>query len=92
MASVLVFPGFAAAYDGLVEKKVFMLPSFTTRNGSVLVDVRFGYETYGSLNSNKDNAILILPAFASTGHVAGKFAETDQQPGYWDSIIGSGRP
>jgi homoserine O-acetyltransferase len=92
MASVLVFPGFAAAYDGLVEKKVFMLPSFTTRNGSVLVDVRFGYETYGHLNGNKDNAILILPAFASTGHAAGKFAETDQQPGYWDSIIGSGRP
>jgi homoserine O-acetyltransferase/O-succinyltransferase len=92
IASVLVFPGFAAAYDDLVEKRVFMLPSFTTRNGSVLIDVRFGYETYGNLNSNKDNAILILPAFASTGHVAGKFAETDQQPGYWDSIIGSGKP
>jgi hypothetical protein len=58
---VLVFPGFAAAYDGRVEKKVFVLPSFTTRNGSALVDVRFGYETYGHLNGNKDNAILIPP-------------------------------
>lgn len=50
-----------------------------------------GYETYGHLNANKDNAILILPAFASTGHAAGKFADTDKQPGYWDSIIGSGK-
>lgn len=92
IASLLVLPGFGAAYDGLVEKKVVTLPSFTTMNGDVLTDVRFGYETYGHLNDNMDNGILILHAFASTGHVAGKFTETDQQPGYWDSIIGSGKP
>ncbi len=54
--------------------------------------VRFGYEIYGRLNAAKDNAILILPYFSGTGHAAGKFAETDQSPGYWDSIIGSGKP
>jgi homoserine O-acetyltransferase len=89
---LVVFPGLGAAYDGLVEKKVFTLPSFTTAGGDVLKDVRFGYETYGHLNANRDNAILILPYFSGTGHAAGKFVETDKDPGYWDSIIGSGKP
>jgi len=81
-----------AAYDGPVEKRVFTLPSFTTVGGDTLRDVRFGYEVYGRLNAAKDNAILILPYFSGTGHAAGKFADTDQAPGYWDSIIGPGKP
>jgi homoserine O-acetyltransferase len=81
-----------SAYDHLVEKKVFTLSSFTTVGGDVLKDVRFGYETYGDLNAAKDNAILILPYFSGTGHAAGKFAEADKQPGYWDNIIGAGKP
>jgi homoserine O-acetyltransferase/O-succinyltransferase len=81
-----------AAYDGLVEKKVFTIPSFTTVGGDALRDVRFGYEVYGRLNAARDNAILVLPYFGGTGHAAGKFADTDQAPGYWDSIIGPGKP
>ena len=89
---VLLWPRLATAYDKPVEKQVFTLPSFTTVGGDKLKDVRFGYEMYGHLNAAKDNAILILPYFSGTGHAAGKFAETDQSPGYWDSIIGSGKP
>jgi homoserine O-acetyltransferase/O-succinyltransferase len=88
----LFWPSLGNAYDHLVVKRVFTLPSFTTVGGDVLKDVRFGYEMYGELNAAKDNAILILPYFSGTGHAAGKFAETDQQPGYWDSIIGPGKP
>jgi homoserine O-acetyltransferase len=84
--------GLADAYETPVEKKVFTIASFTTASGVVLKDVRFGYETYGHLDANKSNAILILPYFAGTGHAAGKFADADQAPGYWDSIIGSGKP
>src|ERR1051326_8963444 len=90
--AILLFPRLRTAYDRLVEKEVFTLPSFTTVGGHVLKDVRFGYEMYGHLNAAKDNAILILPYFSGTGHAAGKFAATDQSPGYWDSIIGSGKP
>jgi homoserine O-acetyltransferase len=90
--AILLFPRLGTAYDRLVEKEVFTLPSFTTVGGHVLKDVRFGYEMYGHLNAAKDNAILILPYFSGTGHAAGKFAATDQSPGYWDSIIGSGKP
>ena len=88
----LFWPRLGNAYDHLVVKRVFTLPSFTTVGGDVLKDVRFGYEMYGELNAAKDNAVLILPYFSGTGHAAGKFAETDQQPGYWDSIIGPGKP
>lgn len=90
--SLFVVAPLGFAYDGLVEKKVFTIPSFTTVGGEVIKDVRFGYETYGHLNANKDNAIVILPYFGGTGHAAGKFAETDQASGYWDSIIGAGKP
>ena len=90
--SLFVVPRLTFAYDGLVDKKLFTIPSFTTMGGEVIKNVRFGYETYGHLNANKDNAIVILPYFGGTGHAAGKFAETDQAPGYWDSIIGAGKP
>lgn len=90
--SLFVVPCLAFAYDGMVEKKVFAIPSFTTVGGDVIKNVHFGYETYGHLNANKDNAIVILPYFGGTGHAAGKFTETDQAPGYWDSIIGAGKP
>jgi homoserine O-acetyltransferase/O-succinyltransferase len=89
---LVLCPGRSLAYESLVEKKVFTIPSFTTVTGNVLKDVRFGYETYGHLDANKSNAILILPYFSGTGHAAGKFADSDQAPGYWDSIIGSGKP
>jgi homoserine O-acetyltransferase len=89
---LIVVPCVGFAFDGLVEKKVFTIPSFSTTSGQVLTNVQFGYETYGNLNSTKDNAIVILPYFSGTGHAAGKFAESDEAPGYWDSIIGAGKP
>ena len=89
---VTVCPCLGIAYDGLVQKQVFTLPSFKTVGGEMLKDVRFGYEVYGKLNANKDNAILILPFFSGNGHAAGKFAASDQDAGYWDSIIGPAKP
>lgn len=80
--SLILVTSLGFAYDGLVEKKVFTMPSFATVGGEVIKDVRFGYETYGHLNGNNDNAILILPYFGGSGHAAGKFAESDPAPGY----------
>jgi homoserine O-acetyltransferase/O-succinyltransferase len=88
----VVCPRVSIAYDALVQKQVFSLPSFATVGGEALKNVRFGYEVYGKLNANKDNAILILPFFSGNGHAAGKFAADDQDAGYWDSIIGPGKP
>jgi len=91
-ATAFLFGGFAAAYDGPVEKKVFALPSYTTVGGATIKGVKVGYETYGKLNAAGDNAIFIPHFFTGNSHAAGKYKETDAAFGYWDPIIGSGRP
>jgi homoserine O-acetyltransferase len=91
-AMSLWMPLTAAAYDGPVEKKVFTLPSYTTVGGRTLRDVRIGYETYGKLNAAGDNAIFIPHFFSGTSHAAGKYKPTDAASGYWDPIIGAGKP
>jgi homoserine O-acetyltransferase/O-succinyltransferase len=82
----------AAAYDGPVEKKTFSMPAYTTVNGATIKNVRVGYETYGTLNAARDNVILIAHFFSGNSHAAGKYAASDAAPGYWDVIIGAGKP
>lgn len=57
---------------------------------------RFGpitvrYETYGSLNDDRSNAILLLHAFSGDAHAAGRHAPEDRHPGWWDAMVGPGR-
>lgn len=80
------------AYDVLVQKEVFEMPSYVTVGGKTIKNVKVGYETYGKLNAKGDNAIMICHFFSGTSHAAGKYKETDAAPGYWDSIIGPGKP
>lgn len=50
------------------------------------------YETYGKLNSKASNAILICHALSSDHHAAGKHHEDDKNSGWWDLLIGPGKP
>lgn len=79
------------AKDMIVEKKTFELPSLETIGGKTIKNVRIGYETYGTLNADKSNAILVAHFFSGTSHAAGKYAATDKLPGYWDDLIGPGK-
>lgn len=81
----------AEAQEQLVRKQVFELPSFTTQSGRTLKNVRVGWESHGTLNADRSNAILICHFFSGTSHAAGKYASTDAAPGYWDAIIGPGK-
>ncbi|MFG6667313.1 homoserine O-acetyltransferase [Halomonas sp. HNIBRBA4712] len=80
------------AFDGLVEKHTFEIENFTTQGGETIPSVQVGWEAYGELNEARDNAILITHFFSGTSHAAGRYAESDVLAGYWDAIIGPGKP
>lgn len=64
----------------------------TLKNGEILPQFDLVYETYGQLNASKSNAVLICHALSGNHHVAGKYAETDKNAGWWDNLIGPNKP
>ncbi len=62
------------------------------RSGATLDGFELVYETYGALNAGKSNAILICHALSGTHHVAGVYSEQDNKPGWWDNMVGPGKP
>jgi homoserine O-acetyltransferase len=88
-----LLPGVALAQssDLIVEKKTFELPSYTTVAGATIKSVKIGWESAGTLNADKSNAILITQYFSGTSHAFGKYAPSDATAGYWDAIIGPGK-
>lgn len=80
------------AWDGVVEKQRFEIESFTTQGGETIPNVAVGWEAYGELNEARDNAILITHFFSGTSHAAGRYEAEGEATGYWDAIIGPGKP
>ncbi len=76
----------------IVRKQTFALDRLALYCGATLEHVSVGYETYGTLSATQDNAILICHYFSGTSHAAGRYNETDVVPGYWDAVIGPGKP
>lgn len=83
--------GSAAAQDLMTQKQTFTLETFDTQGGQTLKGVKVGWESYGTLNADKSNAILICHFFSGNSHAAGKYAPADAAAGYWDAIIGPGK-
>jgi homoserine O-acetyltransferase len=61
------------------------------RSGRILESYELIYETYGKLNADASNAILICHALSGDHHAAGYHSMEDKRPGWWDSAIGSGK-
>lgn len=60
--------------------------------GKKIGPVNIRYETYGELNPDKSNAILIVHALSGDAHVAAFHSESDEKSGWWDDMVGSGKP
>lgn len=60
--------------------------------GRELRDYDIVYETYGELNADRSNAVLICHALSGHHHAAGRHDEADKKPGWWDDYIGPGKP
>ena len=64
----------------------------TLRGGSVLREYELVYETYGQLNADRSNAVLVCHALNASHHVAGYYADDSENTGWWDNMIGPGKP
>jgi homoserine O-acetyltransferase len=62
----------------------------TLKSGEKLGPITLAYETYGELNQQKSNAVLVLHALSGDAHAAG-FLKGDATPGWWDNLIGPGK-
>jgi homoserine O-acetyltransferase len=80
---------------GIVEKKFFTFGEppheMTLESGEKLGPLTIAYETYGELDADKKNAILILHALSGDSHAAGYYGEDDPKPGWWDIMVGPGK-
>lgn len=74
----------------VVETLIAGFDSIALESGATLAPVEVAYETYGSLNASRSNAILILHAFSGDAHAAG-IAKEGGKPGWWDNMIGPGK-
>jgi homoserine O-acetyltransferase/O-succinyltransferase len=63
----------------------------TLQSGAQLHDYSLSYETYGTLNANRSNAVLVCHALNASHHVAGVYAGQDKSEGWWDNMIGPGK-
>ena len=74
-----------------------MAQPLALRSGAVLPEYTLAYETYGTLNAARDNAVLICHALNASHHVAGCYADahgapTPRSQGWWDNMVGPGKP
>ena len=86
-------PGHLSPGDvGLAQPRDFVYSHpFTFRSGHTLPGFTLRYETYGTLNTTRDNAVLICHALSGDHHCAGWHSPEDRKPGWWNNLIGPGK-
>ena len=77
----------------VVPQKMVFEQALPLRSGAVLPGgYELVYETYGTLNADKSNAVLVCHALNASHHVAGHYAGQERSEGWWDNLVGPGKP
>lgn len=83
----------SATSVGFVEaQRAHFAQPLALKSGATLNEFDLAYETYGTLNPGKSNAVLICHALNASHHVAGAYADDPKNLGWWDNIVGPGKP
>ena len=75
----------------LPQRAGFLEP-LILKAGKTLASYELVYETYGTLNADRSNAVLVCHALSGSHHVAGYYADDPKKVGWWDNMIGPGKP
>jgi homoserine O-acetyltransferase len=75
-----------------VAQRAGFLEPLILKAGKTLASYELVYETYGTLNADRSNAVLVCHALSGSHHVAGYYADDPRKIGWWDNMIGPGKP
>ncbi len=93
--SEYIDPGQTGESVDIVEKQFFTFAEPPDRmkleSGAGIGPLTIAYETYGTLNKDKNNTILVLHALSGDSHMAGYYDPNDLKPGWWDIMVGPGK-
>jgi len=76
----------------VVAQKAQFAHPLALRSGAVMDCYELSYETYGKLNASHSNAVLVCHALNASHHVAGIYADDPKNVGWWDNLVGPGKP
>ena len=82
----------AASVGVVTPQKARFTEPLKLKSGAVLPEFELAYETYGKLNAARSNAVLVCHALNASHHVAGTYANDPENVGWWDNMVGPGKP
>lgn len=86
-------PALSASSVGIVQPHhIEFHEPLALASGAVLPSYTLAVETYGTLNAERSNAVLICHALNASHHVAGVYADDPRNVGWWDNMVGPGKP
>jgi homoserine O-acetyltransferase len=75
----------------VAPQRAGFLEPLILKGGRTLASYELVYETYGTLNADRSNAVLVCHALSGSHHVAGWHADNPKKPGWWDNMVGPGK-
>jgi homoserine O-acetyltransferase len=81
-----------ASIGTVTPQSMFFAAALPLQSGARLRDYTLVYETYGTLNAKASNAVLVCHALNASHHVAGRHEGQEQNTGWWDNLVGPGKP